>query len=101
MRDPMQLIADRFVALDESSALDLATGERVVLIVTSADGVSEQRRWALDCERWQKLHHPAIARLVDYGAVGASQRFEAWDRRPGVVPSGPTMTRIERTSLPA
>ena len=70
MQDPMQLIADRFVVIDAASALNLATGERIVLIVTSAGGATEQRRWALDCERLQKLHHPEIAHLVDYGAAG-------------------------------
>src|SRR4029453_10098943 len=33
---------------------------------------------ALRCDSLQKLHHPAMARLIDYGVVGQSQRFEAW-----------------------
>ncbi len=73
----MQLLADRFV-IGQEYALDLATGHRVVLTMTSAGGESEQRRWALRCDTLQKLHHPSIARLVDYGVAGESQRFEAW-----------------------
>src|SRR6185503_5494330 len=101
MCEPLQLIADRFVVTDASSALDLATGERVVLSVTSAGGVTDQRRWLLECERLQKLHQAGSARLVDYGAVGESQRFEAWDRKPGVAPPGPMPAPVERPAVRA
>ena len=60
------------------AALDLATGDRVVLTMTSAGGESDQRRWALRCDTLQKLRHPSLARLVDYGIAGESRRFEAW-----------------------
>ncbi len=60
------------------AALDLATGDRVALTMTSVGGESDQRRWALRCDTLQKLRHPSIARLVDYGIAGESQRFEAW-----------------------
>ncbi len=74
----MLLFADRFVMENAGHAIDLATGERVLLIISAAGGQTEQRRWALRCDTLQKLHHPAVARLLDYGAVGESQRFEAW-----------------------
>ncbi|MEO8257343.1 MAG: sigma-54 dependent transcriptional regulator [Acidobacteriota bacterium] len=77
-RRGMQLLADRFVVDEEQTAIDLATGERVLLIVTSAGGDSDQRRWALRCDVLQRLHHPSMARLIDYGALGESRRFEAW-----------------------
>lgn len=76
----MRLIADRF-AQDDSGAqtIDLATGRRVVLHVGTAGGATEQARWSARCDALQQLHHPAIARLVDFGIVGASSRFEAWE----------------------
>ena len=73
----MQLIADRFVINDRGHAIDLATGERVSLIVSTAGGTTEQARWAERCAWFNRVVHPAIAPLVDYGAVGETQRFEA------------------------
>ena len=72
----MQLVADRFVVRDEGEVIDLATGRGVVLTIT--DGCTDQTRWAVRCDALHALHHPAIARLVDYGRLGESQRFEAW-----------------------
>ena len=74
----MQLLADRFVSEGANSALDLATGERVALTIACAGGDGEQRSWASRCAALQKLHHPTLARLIDYGRLGESQRFEAW-----------------------
>ncbi len=79
----MQLVADRFVVEDRSElrdghAIDLATGERAVLTIGSAGGVSEQTRWTLRCDGLHRLHHRAIAPLLDFGLVGESSRFEAW-----------------------
>ncbi len=74
----MQLVADRFAVDEEGRAVDLATGARVTLTIGSAGGVSEQMRWAARCDGLQKLHHRAIAPLIDYGIVGESSRFEAW-----------------------
>ena len=74
----MQLIADRFVKGDDGGVVDLATGDSVVLTIASAGGCVDQTRWAVRCDALQKLHHPAIASMVDYGAMGESQRFEAW-----------------------
>jgi len=77
-RRAMQLVADRFVALDGERAFDLATGARVVLVVGSAGGVSEQLRWVDRCNGFRSVHHRLIARLVDFGLVGETSRFEAW-----------------------
>ncbi len=74
----MRIVADRFIETDRRGVVDLATGETVVLTIASAGGPSDQLRWAARCELLQRLHHPALARLVDYGALGESQRFEAW-----------------------
>src|SRR5436309_7864817 len=72
------LFADRFVRHAEDAATDLATGDQIVLRIAGAGAENDQRRWVLQCETLQKLHHPALARLVDYGSIGGSQRFEAW-----------------------
>jgi DNA-binding NtrC family response regulator len=74
----MPLLADRFVVDEDRRPLDLATGDGVVLTISSAGAETDARRWALRCDALQKLHHPSIARLIDYGVVGESKRFEAW-----------------------
>ena len=74
----MQLVADRFVQDQHGEVFDIATGDRVRLVVESAVDVPEQTRWAIRCDALQKLQHRAIAPLVDYGMLGTTQRFEAW-----------------------
>jgi len=83
----MQLVADRFVVDDGQTALDLATSQRVALDIASTGSEREQRIWALSCDAAERRHHPAIARLIDYGLVGGSQRFEAHQILPEGVPS--------------
>lgn len=79
----MQLIADRFIVDDRGNAVDLATGEPVCLVVSSAGGTSEQARWAERCAWFARIAHPWLAALVDYGGLGETRRFEAWGARPG------------------
>jgi transcriptional regulator with GAF, ATPase, and Fis domain len=74
----VDLVADRFAVAADGRVLDLATGHACALAVASAGGPTEQTRWGVRCDLLQKLHHRAIARLVDYGALGETQRFEAW-----------------------
>ena len=74
----MQLIADRFVVKGSGNAVDLATGKPVVLRLTSGGDSGEQARWAVRCDALARLHHRAVAQLVDHGAVGRLERFEAW-----------------------
>ncbi len=74
----MECVADRFVETTDGEVVDLATGERVLLTITSAGGDTDQRRWMIRCDLFQKLHHPVIANLLDYGLIGESRRFEAW-----------------------
>ena len=74
----MELIADRFVVMRDERAVDLSNGEEIQLTRSTAGGPSEQARWTIRCDRWSRLYHPAIARLVDYGIVGEMRRFEAW-----------------------
>ena len=65
----MELLADRFAVFDrhdhEHLAVDVATGERVTIRTMAAGGQSEQIEWAGRCDRFFRLNHRAIARLVD------------------------------------
>lgn len=74
----MPLIADRFVVEADGRAWDLATGERVTLVTSTAGGPSEQASWAERCAWLSRVSHARLAPLLDYGIVGASMRFEAW-----------------------
>jgi DNA-binding NtrC family response regulator len=78
----VQLFADRFVITSTHDgahrAIDLATGALVTVLTSSAGGASDEMRWSVRCDRFFRLRHRCIARLVDYGAVGPSTRFEAW-----------------------
>src|SRR5947209_5963469 len=76
--DGVDLVADRFAVSDAQRVVDLATGEPVVLRITSAGGPHDQRRWALRCDEFVKVRHRRMAPLVDYGEIGETQRFEAW-----------------------
>ncbi len=78
----MQLIADRFAIDDRGNAIDLATGERVSIVVSTAGGTTEQARWAERCTWLARVVHPSLAQLVDYGALAETQRFEAWAMQP-------------------
>src|SRR5512144_2931431 len=74
----MRVIADRFVETSGGRVVDLATGEDVVLRISSAGGPTDQLRWASRCDWFQRLFHPSLARLLDYGVLGEFRRFEAW-----------------------
>jgi DNA-binding NtrC family response regulator len=91
----MPLFADRFISQDGTHAMDLATGERVVLVMSRTGEEAERCRWEERCDTLQKLHHPVLAELVDYGDVGNAQCFEAW--RCQSVWSGPSPVAAEIT----
>src|SRR5262245_49817120 len=74
----MDLVADRFLVCDRDTTIDLASGERVQLIVSASGGVADQTRWAMRCDRFARLRHRSIAPLLDYGPLGEVHRFEAW-----------------------
>jgi DNA-binding NtrC family response regulator len=82
LEDAMRLVADRFVTHDDGEAIDLATGLRVQLLVSPAVSVEAQLAWSAACDWFQRLHHPAVAPLVDYGLLGRDRRFEAWQCGP-------------------
>lgn len=92
----VELFADRFVVKNNGAepdeglassglpgactqrAIDLASGEPITLVHSSAGGPSEQLQWALRCGRFASTHHPQVAALVDFGLIGDGRRFEAW-----------------------
>jgi len=78
----MQLVADRFAMHDDGRAVDLATGMRVELKMTRVAAGAAQLHWTTRCDLFQRLHHRAIAPLLDYGLVGRFVRFEAWQCGP-------------------
>ncbi len=84
----MECVADRFVMTDRESAIDLATGETVTLLVSTAGGHDEQLRWAGGCEERYRA-----GSLADYGACGEFTRFEAL--RAGGEAS-PAIAHVER-----
>jgi len=74
----VELVADRFALMDDGRAIDLASGSRVLLIRSRAGDAAEQIRWLTRCGWFGALAQPAIARLIDYGRIGTTHRFEAW-----------------------
>jgi DNA-binding NtrC family response regulator/tetratricopeptide (TPR) repeat protein len=75
----MHLLADRFAVDDRGLAIDLASGARVAIETMSGGGVAEQQRWHARCGWLHAVQHGAVASLVDYGLLGETARFEAFD----------------------
>jgi DNA-binding NtrC family response regulator len=74
----VEIVADRFGVTCDGRAIDLVTGARVVLKIGAGGGAAEQTRWSVRCGGLQKMHHPRLPALIDFGALGEAQRFEAW-----------------------
>src|SRR6187402_925545 len=77
------LLVDRFLARSATQALDLATGDMVIVRRRAWRHRSEEERWAEHCAHFLHLSHHAICALIDYGPCGGAQSFEAW-RSDGV-----------------
>jgi anaerobic nitric oxide reductase transcription regulator len=74
----MQLVADRFITsarVPRGIAFDLATTRSISLRVVACGHADECLRWAVECD---DLFQKQSSTLVDYGLLGASERFEAW-----------------------
>ena len=95
----MTLVADRFVETPGGRVIDLATGADVMLTMSSAGGPTDQLRWAARCDWFQRLFQPALARLLDYGPIGETRRFEAW--QCGLSQSGGSAKDASRTACSA
>ena len=74
----VELYANRFAVERNGRARDLATGQAVKLVESSAGGATEHVRWLARCDAIHALFHPRLAQLVDYGVIGEHRRFEAW-----------------------
>jgi hypothetical protein len=115
----VRIVADRFGATSDGGAIDLATGAAVRLKIGIGGGAAKRTRWSLRCDALQNIHHPGLAALIDYGPLGESQRFEAWQcaasqrgspeeaarvldtlEAPGLAPSSVVPMQSSRTSLP-
>jgi DNA-binding NtrC family response regulator/tetratricopeptide (TPR) repeat protein len=100
--EALRLIADRFVMGDMQQAIDLATGSRVIVALSPSGDDREQQQWTRRCDALQKLHHPSPARLIDYGGVGESHRFEAWQSSAamGIELSAGVVRSFQSSDLP-
>ena len=78
----VEIVADRFAVATDRRVIDLVTGAPVVLKVGVGGSPGEQTRWTIRCDVLCRVRHPRLAALVDYGGLGESQRFEAWQCGP-------------------
>jgi hypothetical protein len=86
----VSLVADRFLPVTPSLARDLATNGMARLRIERAAG--DHAGWLDRCATLTGLWHPALAPCLDFGAVGAAHRFEAYavplPPRPAPAPCG-------------
>jgi len=75
------LLACRFVALDDGTSLDLATGGRVCIERRVLDAAAAAA-WPQMAARIWRLWHPALAPCVDFGFASTTEWFEAYALRP-------------------
>jgi DNA-binding NtrC family response regulator len=109
----MRLFADRFIThaswSDDNGgyALDLASRARVRIALAPAGTVAEQREWLMHCEQRVRVRQGAAARLLDYGCVSETRRFEAsleehgWTQPDADRQLGPAVALIERPATTA
>lgn len=74
----MRVVADRFLCGTAGSAVDLASGERVLLRSCARREPRLQAEWSVRCASLFDLWHPNLATLVDFGLIGDTGVFEAW-----------------------
>ena len=87
------LIADRFRP-SRRHHLDIATGRVVSLHVEAAGARADQLSWSQCCETLSTLRHDVINPLVDFGTIGASARFAAFECLGPVRAAGATAVRL-------
>ena len=95
---PPPLLATRFVALDDGTSLDLASGGRVWIERRVLDDVA-RAVWPEMVSRLWRLWHPALAPCVDFGFVNANEWFEAYALRPSE--AADDLLSAQAASLPA
>src|SRR5688572_8503697 len=92
------LLADRFIR-DEHHWFDIATGDRVAVVISAAGTVSEQIAWAERCAMLGRLRHSLINPLIDFGAAGPSSLFEAYAILDAVGSTPAAFVRLQAHAL--
>src|SRR5262245_6677289 len=86
-------VADRFVEWN-GQWMDLATGERIRLRLTTPGTLAQQVMWADRCAAFARLRHPVLNALVDYGVADNATLFEAYSAGSAISANGPAATRL-------
>jgi DNA-binding NtrC family response regulator len=73
----MHLYADRFLRRSTGEVVDVCSGAAVLLRIDRRH--ADDRRWLERCAALARLRHPHLVTLVDYGASGPGERFEAFE----------------------
>ncbi len=89
------LLADRFFHR-EDGWFDIATAERVAVVVHQAGSRRAQIEWAERCAMLAMLRHPLLRPLVDYGAASATTLFEAYAMQPPLEAPAPVLSHVVR-----
>ena len=89
------LLADRFLHRDKEW-FDIATAERVSVLVRPAGPRRAQIEWAERCAMLAVLRHPLWRPLIDYGAASATTLFEAFALRPPLIQTRVVLSHLVR-----
>ncbi|HEY3384507.1 MAG TPA: sigma 54-interacting transcriptional regulator [Vicinamibacterales bacterium] len=76
------LFADRFLVTAAGRAVDLASGEDVLIRTVSLSGRQELDAWSDRCAGLYGLWHPHLVGLLDFGSAGRASHFEAFACAP-------------------
>jgi transcriptional regulator with AAA-type ATPase domain/tetratricopeptide (TPR) repeat protein len=89
------LLADRFLQRD-NEWFDIATAERVSVLVRPAGPRRAQIEWAERCAMLAVLRHPLWRPLIDYGAASATTLFEAFALRSPLIQTSVALSHLVR-----
>jgi DNA-binding NtrC family response regulator/tetratricopeptide (TPR) repeat protein len=89
------LLADRFLHR-EDGWFDIATAERVSVVVRPAGPRHAQIEWAERCAMLAVLRHPLLLPLIDYGAASSTEIFEAFAVQSPLVGTGSSLSHLVR-----
>ena len=89
------LLADRFLRR-EDGWFDIATAERVSVVVRPAGPRHAQIEWAERCAMLAVLRHPLLLPLIDYGAASSTEIFEAFALQPPLAGTGASLSHLVR-----
>ena len=89
------LLADRFLHRG-GGWFDIATAERVSVVVRQAGPRHAQIDWAERCAMLAVLRHPLLLPLIDYGAATSTTIFEAFAAEPALAGTGAALSHLVR-----